>query len=66
MSDSALRHLDDALAHWKKYAAIRDAHYVPAFNNRLGYVNSTELTENVAADMDIAQRLETRHPQGRR
>jgi hypothetical protein len=47
--------LTDALAHWKKYAAVRDAHYVPALYNRLGVVNITALTENVAADVEIAR-----------
>lgn len=52
---AALRHLGDALAHWKTYAAIRDAHYVPALYNRLGEVNITALTKNVAADVEIAR-----------
>lgn len=52
---TSLRHLADALAHWKKYAAIRDAHYVPALYNRVGYVDVTALTEKVAADLDIAR-----------
>ena len=52
---AALRHLGDALAHWKKYAAVRDAHYVPALYNRLGYVDITALTKNVAADIDLAR-----------
>jgi hypothetical protein len=53
--NTALRHLADALAHWKQYAAIRDAHYVPALYNRLGYVDVTALTVKVAADLDIAR-----------
>jgi hypothetical protein len=53
--DAALRHLDDALAHWKQYAAIRDAHYVPALYNRVGYVDVTALTKMVAIDLDIAR-----------
>jgi len=52
---ASLRHLGDALAHWKRYAAIRDAHYVPALYNRVGYVHVTALTEQVAADVDIAR-----------
>lgn len=51
---AAIRHLGDALAHWKRYAAIRDAHYVPALYNRVGYVDVTALTEKVAADLNIA------------
>jgi hypothetical protein len=53
--DAALRHLGDALAHWKRYAAIRDAQYVPALYNRVGYVDVTALTDSVAADLEIAR-----------
>ncbi|MCA9010952.1 MAG: hypothetical protein KDB01_14470 [Planctomycetaceae bacterium] len=53
--DVAISHLNDALSHWKAYAAIRDAQYVPALYNRVGYVDVTALTEKVAADIDIAR-----------
>jgi hypothetical protein len=53
--DAALHHLGEALAHWKHYAAVRDAHYVPALYNRLGYIDITALTEKVAADVQIAR-----------
>ena len=53
--DASLRHLGDALTHWKRYATLRDAHYVPALYNRLGYVDVTALIEKVAADVDIAR-----------
>jgi hypothetical protein len=53
--DAALRHLGAALNHWKQYASIRDVNYVPALYNRVGYVNVTALTENAAADLDIAR-----------
>lgn len=52
---AALRHPGETLAHWKQYAAIRDAQYVPALYNRLGHVDITALTENVAADLEIAR-----------
>ncbi len=52
---TALRHLTDALAHWKNYAAIRDAHYLPALYNRLGFVDITALTSQAAADLEIAR-----------
>jgi hypothetical protein len=51
---AALRHLEDALAHWKQYAGIRDAHYLPALYNRVGYVDVTALAGKVAADIEIA------------
>ena len=50
-----LRHLTEALTHWKAYATTRDAHYVPALYNRLGYVDITALTEQAAADLEIAR-----------
>ena len=53
--EAATRHLGDALAHWKQYAAIRDTHYVPALSNRVGHVNVTTLIGTVAADIDIAR-----------
>ncbi len=53
--DAALRHLGVALTHWNQYAAVRDAHYVPALYNRVGYVDVTALTKQVAADLDIAR-----------
>ena len=34
---------------------MRDAHYVPALYNRLGYVDIIALTEKAAADLDIAR-----------
>jgi hypothetical protein len=52
---AALRHLNEALSHWKHYAAIRDANYVPALYNRVGLVDITALTEKVAADLDLAR-----------
>lgn len=52
--DAALRQLGNALSHWKQYAAICNAHYVPALY-RVGYVDVTALTEKVAADLDIAR-----------
>jgi hypothetical protein len=53
--DAALQHLADALAHWKRYAAVRDSHYLPALYNRVGYVDVTALTQKVAADLEIAR-----------
>jgi len=52
---SALRHLGRALDRWKHYAVVRDGQYVPALYGRAGYVNITELTAQVAADLDLAR-----------
>ncbi len=53
--DAAVQHLEAALANWRRYAAVRDGHYVPALYNRLGYVDITALTEKVAADVEMAR-----------
>jgi hypothetical protein len=53
--EASLRYLGKAHSHWKKYAAIRDAQYLPALYNRVGHVNVTELTEKVANDIQIAR-----------
>lgn len=52
---SAIRHLTQALRHWKNYAGIRDEHYLPALYNRVGYVDVTAITKHVAQDIEIAK-----------
>jgi hypothetical protein len=51
----AIAHLELALAAWKRYAAIRDAQYVPAYYCRIGYVDITARAADVARDIDIAK-----------
>ncbi len=53
--DAAIRHLTEAHSHWKQYAAIRDASYLPGLYNRVGFVNITAHTAKAAADIEIAQ-----------
>lgn len=53
--NAAIRHLTDALSHWENYASLRDATYTAALYNRVGYVNVTALTEQAAADIEIAK-----------
>lgn len=53
--NTAIRYLTEALAHWKNYAAIRDAHYVPALYNRLGHVDISSLRAAVNTDLEIAR-----------
>ncbi len=52
---SAVRHLENALGFWKRYAAVRDAQYLPALYNRVGYVDISALTKDVEADLTIAR-----------
>ncbi len=53
--EASIRSLTDALSHWKQYAAVRDGQYLPALYARVGYVDITALTTNVAEDIKIAQ-----------
>ena len=47
--------MSEALLHSKHYGAMRDANYVPALDNRLGYLDITATTKQAAADIEIAQ-----------
>lgn len=51
----SIHYLDEALTHWKRYAAVRDGQYLPALYNRLGVVDITALTTKVAEDIEIAR-----------
>jgi hypothetical protein len=52
---SAVKHLESALNHWKRYAAVATQQYHPALYNRIGFVDLNALTARVAADVDIAK-----------
>jgi hypothetical protein len=52
---SAIAHLEAALAHWKKYAAVASAQYKPQLLTRIGYVDFNALTESVERDIFIAK-----------
>lgn len=52
---SAVRQLETALGHWRRYAAVRDARYRPALYNRAGYVDVTALVSLVEADVTMAR-----------
>jgi hypothetical protein len=52
---SAIVHLELALAAWKRYAAVRDAQYLPGFYSRIGWIDITALARVVAEDVEIAR-----------
>ncbi len=52
---SAIRHLEAALDHWKKYAAVYSRQYVPQVLTRIGSVNINALTDSVQNDVVIAR-----------
>jgi hypothetical protein len=52
---SAIAHLELAVSAWKRYAAVRDAQYLPGFYSRIGWIDITALTQVVAEDVEIAR-----------
>lgn len=52
---SALKHVENALAHWKQYAAIYDRQYSPQLLNRIGIVDIPALTTKAAEDIEIVR-----------
>jgi len=59
---SAGAHLADALASWRKYAAIATRQYKPELLTRIGYVDFNALTSSVQRDIIIAQNLQPQSP----
>ena len=59
---SAGVHLADALASWRKYAAIATRQYKPELLTRIGYVDFNALTSSVQRDIIIAQNLQPQSP----
>jgi hypothetical protein len=57
LQTSAVAHLDAALAHWKKYAAIATSQYKPQLLTRIGQVDLNALTESVERDIFIAKEM---------
>lgn len=53
--NTAIRHLETALEHWQRYAAIATSQYQPQLLTRIGYVDLNRLTDKVAADITMAK-----------
>jgi hypothetical protein len=53
--EAATRHLESALAHWKRYAAVATSQYRPQLLTRIGELDLDRLTQNVAADIALAR-----------
>lgn len=53
---SAVGHLEAALEHWKKYAAVATRQYRPQLLTRSGYVDLNQLTDKVAEDIALAKK----------
>ena len=52
---SSLTHLENALAHWKQYAALYDRQYTPQLLNRVGPTDIPALTAKAAEDIEIVR-----------
>jgi hypothetical protein len=57
---SAVRHLEEALTHWRRYAAAATAQYKPQLLNRVGYFDLNALTARVEEDIEIARNWPSR------
>jgi hypothetical protein len=57
---AAVQHLQAALEHWKKYAAVATRQYKPQMLTRVGYVDLNALTEKVQQDVDIARQWKSK------
>ena len=53
---AAIAHLELALAAWRRYAAVRDAQYLPGFYSRIGRIDITALVAEAAKDIELARR----------
>ena len=52
---AAIAHLEQAGEAWRRYAAIRDAQYLPGFYCRIGWIDLTALATQAAEDVAIAR-----------
>ena len=50
-----VRHLEAALDHWKRYAAVYSSQYKPQLLNRVGFIDVPKLTTKVEQDVAIAR-----------
>ncbi len=52
---SSIKHLENALAHWKQYAALYDRQYTPQLLNRVGTTDIPALAAKAAEDIEIVR-----------
>lgn len=53
--DQSVKHLENALNHWKKYASILTEQYLPRELDRTGMFDWNELTKDAVRDIEIAK-----------
>jgi hypothetical protein len=54
LKESAVKHLREALEHWKAYAAAAKRQYRPQLLTRIGYVDLNALAEKARQDVEMA------------
>jgi hypothetical protein len=52
---AAVKHLNAAADHWRRYAAVYSSQYKPQLLNRVGYIDIPALTAKVDADIETAR-----------
>lgn len=55
LKKSAVKHLQEALDHWTRYAAVATSQYQPQLLTRIGYFDLNQLTMKVREDVVTAQ-----------
>jgi hypothetical protein len=62
LKESAVKHLQEALVHWKAYAAVATSQYRPQLLTRIGYVDLNALTEKAQQDVEMASEWKPQKP----
>jgi hypothetical protein len=62
LKESAVKHLQEALEHWKAYAATATRQYRPQLLTRIGYVDLSALIEKARQDVEMASNWKPQKP----
>jgi hypothetical protein len=62
LKESAVKHLQEAMEHWKAYAAAATRQYRPQLLTRIGYVDLSALAEKTRQDVDMASEWKPQKP----
>jgi hypothetical protein len=62
LKESAVKHIQEALEHWKAYAATATRQYRPQLLTRIGYVDLSALIEKARQDVEMASNWKPQKP----
>ena len=62
LKESAVKHIQEALEHWKAYAATATRQYRPQLLTRIGYVDLNALIEKARQDVEMASNWKPQKP----